>query len=145
QTESIYEDRIQLIDSLLPELIAPVSFEQNDQIYTRIAFRKSFPKDLKELQVRWQQRGSLHILYSLFETDSIPTETEITAKKNQFITSTRCRLKLLLTPDEGLSNSILNLFFNAITTTYDPHSSYFNMTEMKIFEEMLSTEVEGFG
>lgn len=145
QTESIYEDRIQLIDSLLPELIAPVSFEQNDQIYTRIAFRKAFPKDLKELQVRWQQRGSLHILYSLFETDSIPTKTEITTKKNQFITSTRCRLKLLLTPDEGLSNSILNLFFNAITTTYDPHSSYFNMTEMKIFEEMLSTEVEGFG
>ncbi|CAN5169064.1 carboxy terminal-processing peptidase [soil metagenome] len=55
------------------------------------------------------------------------------------------KIKKLLDHPYGFENQLLSVFFNSITSCYDPHSAYFSKTDWQNFQSSLSKESYSYG
>ena len=96
----------------------------------------NYPKDAAEAKERWRKR----IKYSLLVLKS--TKVEGDAAKDKL----RRRYKSFKTRMSQLkSDRVLEMFANAITTSFDPHTSYFSKTTYDNFLIQMALNLEGIG
>ena len=135
---------VQLLEELKNE---PLDFTADERIkLSRKGFQASlFPKieDVKarlKLYLKWDVLDRLYTDLSLdaYETKAEEVKVEICQRWVQ-------RLKEDIESLKDESNSVSNSYFNAIAEQYDPHSSFFSVNEMKLFETMLSESEYTFG
>lgn len=83
--------------------------------------------------------------YLIDEMDSVFSEKVIQEKKPEGIKIIDTDLASYFNRVNKLDNYLENLYLNAITASYDPHSSFFNAQNRADFESELSSEQLKFG
>src|SRR5688572_1491897 len=108
-----------------------------------------FPLDEKGYQKRWQKWLKYQTL-SFISRNTEPTakifkpETEAEARRKTGLIAER-NFKRLLENPQGFEDMVQNLYLNAITYAYDPHSLYLSQNEYEDYKGGTSTEVFSFG
>jgi carboxyl-terminal processing protease len=108
-------------------------------------------KDYTTRWVRWLKYETLLQLVSLqMKADTGKTEAPFPfakeAEMRQKVLKLEKRdIKRMLDHPSGFENYVASLFFNAITSCYDAHSSYFSKTDWQNFQSGLSSESYSFG
>jgi carboxyl-terminal processing protease len=134
----------------LMDLVNVKDLVNSDLKYSSAIF-DNYPQTRKELLLNWKK----HLIISsirkaqvafpntdISNSDSVIIILKIALDKQ--IEEELCDLKLYnLTEETKKSNQ--DLYFDAITTSYDPHSSYFSYRTKANFEEMLSATEDKFG
>lgn len=111
-----------------------------------------FASDQQTLQRRWYKWFKFNTLLELYE--ALPDSGQWVAPKlavTEPLARRRvherldCRLDRFTKHPDGLEGMVFNAFLSAIAEAYDPHSSFFSMSELEQFEASLSTSDYSFG
>ena len=96
----------------------------------------NYPKNAAEAKERWRKR----IKYSFLVLKATKVEgDEAKEKLKRRYKSFKSRMS------QFKSERVLEMFVNAITTSYDPHTSYFSKTTYENFQISMSLKLEGIG
>ncbi|MEE2643237.1 MAG: carboxy terminal-processing peptidase [Planctomycetota bacterium] len=96
----------------------------------------SYPKNAAEARERWRKR----IKYSFLVLKA--TKVEGNEARDKLRRRYRAFQKRM---SQFKSDRVLEMFANAITTSYDPHTSYFSKTTYENFQISMSLKLEGIG
>ena len=110
------------------------------------------PLTKDQLQTRWKKAIQFDLLadyFSLYEEKEKQEKDEFIdfAQKGlgQKINSIVCEIKEKYNTNEGLNEFVDTKYLKAISSAYDPHTTYFNPEENNRFNEHLSKEALSFG
>jgi len=153
---NLYRQRLTEADSMISQIIQKpfnfsvrdsIAFGSNDSIY--------FSSDIQVYKKRWNKWLKYQALQYLFSPDSsndkpfAKDSKQLLAKeakvRNKVGVKEKRNIKRILEQPEGFENYIASLFYNAITSSYDPHSSYFSPVDEKNFESALSSDALSYG
>ena len=96
----------------------------------------NYPRNSEEAKERWRKR----IKYSFLVLKATKVEgDEAKEKLRRRYRSFKSRMT------QVKSERVLEMFVNAITTSYDPHTSYFSKTTYENFQISMSLKLEGIG
>jgi len=111
--------------------------------------------EAEHLKDRWRKWLKYKVISRLFSPTSEQPEpfkvaTDVLASKEVEIRKAICEKerKLIhekLTSLEETSNFVTDIFFNAISHQYDPHSNFFSISDKEVFESLLADENLSFG
>jgi carboxyl-terminal processing protease len=126
------DERVKLVDQLLA---TPQDFDVNEEM---VIDRDSlvYPKDATEAQDRWRKR----IKYDLLVLKADKTEGKEALEKLQRRYQSFAR-RMHQTDDQEL----LEMYLSAMTTSFDPHTSYMSKNTLENFEIAMRLELEGIG
>lgn len=153
---SIYKKALSRADSLIKKLTEkPFNFEINESVSSQRKDVFNFSADLSSLAARWQRYMKYTALNQLFEQAADDTTGKTTLKTvivqtelktREWIRKTETRsLKRITELPTGIDGYITDLYLNALSTTFDPHTNYFSAQQKEEFRESLSTEALSFG
>lgn len=126
------DERVEIAYKLID---SELDFTKNEEFITD-QDQLSYPKDAAEAEDRWRKR----IKYSFLILKS--TEVEGDEAKDKL----KRRYRALKNRMNQLkSERVLELFVNAITTSYDPHTSYLSKTTYENFRIQMKLNLEGIG
>ncbi|MBI3838859.1 MAG: carboxy terminal-processing peptidase [Planctomycetia bacterium] len=147
------DDRVKLVDELLP---IKQDFTIDEDLITDPDLI-SYAKDDAEMRERWRQRIKYELLElasekakpepgpnpvnkepegeTKFKLDSQASHDKISKRYHQLVK----RMKQT-EPDE-----LLEIYLTALTTSYDPHTSYMSPTSLENFEIQMRLNLEGIG
>jgi carboxyl-terminal processing protease len=153
---SLYKKALMRADSIINKVLQkPFDFSLNESIVMSDEEAFNFATDITALSSRWSRYLkflALDQLYDIVTADS----TEKTTFKTAIISSeTKVReriratetssLKKVLDHPDGYSNYVMQLYLDALATSFDPHTNYFSPEGKEKFQEELSTEELSFG
>jgi carboxyl-terminal processing protease len=109
-----------------------------------------FAADAKEYQQRWSKWLKYQTLLQLAAMpDEKKASADLLAKEpqaRQKVKTTEIRsIRRMLDQPDGYEAYVADLFYNAITACFDPHTIYLGKTDWQNFESQLSTESFSFG
>jgi carboxyl-terminal processing protease len=146
----LYKQRLIEADTLISVIMdKPFDFSQND---TLIYYDDSteYTKSNEDLYHRWENvlkyRTLAYLLSSVGHDSDLQKiiekepEARKTIKRKQ-----KQRILRLLSPPAGFDNQVAEQFYNAIAQSFDPHTSYFSLSEKTDFESELSTSQFSYG
>ena len=76
---------------------------------------------------------------------SVLDEARFAKVKNNVLTRELCEIDQIRSHPNDLSGYIGDVYLNAITHAFDPHTNYFSLAQQQHFSEMLSDESYSFG
>ena len=152
---AIYLKSIKRADSIISVCErSPLNFNENQTI----SFNQDsveYASDIVDLGNLWKKQLKLSILnkwgsdvgdsikISAFQIDSFfILENDI---RKEITKTLHCRMDKLIERCTNHPNYLSDIFLNCLTHSYDPHSDYFNITDLQEFEDMLSSESLSFG
>jgi carboxyl-terminal processing protease len=152
----LYKQRLAISEKTFSEILQkPFDFSTDQKIsFSTADDSLVFARDEKDYTlrwVRWLKYETLLQLVSLqIKADTGSTEPPFPyareAEMRQKVLKIEKRdIKRMLDHPSGFENYVASLFFNAITSCYDAHSSYFSKTDWQNFQSGLSTESYSFG
>jgi carboxyl-terminal processing protease len=152
----IYRERLMTADSLVNAVLQkPLDFTVDENVTFSRQKLNSFAPSNAELAKRWTKWFKLLALeeiYDATENDSIAKKTfkeQITRHeptvRQKIKTSETKKLKGILSMPAGFEEYVKDIYFNAITTSYDPHTMFFSPEEEENFKSQISTEEFSFG
>ena len=131
-----FEERIKernvIIDAVLAQ---PQDFTADDQMLTD-KDAMTYPKTMDELKERWRKRVKYDLLV-LMEDDK--TLEEAVEKLGRRYHSYAKRMNQI-----G-NDELLEMYLTAMTTGYDPHTSFMSATTLENFEIEMKKELDGIG
>ena len=154
--ESLYKKALTRADSIInKQTQKPFDFSVDESVVRSKDETFDFVKDIPSLFNRWSRRLkylALDQLYDMMNEDSTGKTTFKTVIGNSE-TKVRERiraketgaLKKILNHPDGYSNFLMQLYLNAVATSFDPHTNYFSPHEKEEFQAELSTEAFSFG
>jgi carboxyl-terminal processing protease len=152
-----YHQKLIATDTLVGQLLRqPTDFTVTDTIFYTKSDTVTYPTDAKALQRRWRRYLKYEILVDLYSPDDsdkvnpfgmdvkevLKKEPEVRAR---LLKRTQRKINRLLQHGEGFENYVASEYFNAITTSYDPHSEFFSDQGKDDFVSMLSADEFSFG
>ncbi len=96
----------------------------------------SWPADMNELRQLWRKEAKYQLLNMKYSGEDADSSNRVLIKRY------RNRLSLL---DQQNSEDAFRVFSNAITTSFDPHTSYFSPMDFENFQIDMSRSLEGIG
>jgi carboxyl-terminal processing protease len=154
--ELLYKQALGRADSIITkQLQKPFDFSIDESVTRSKEETFDFAKDIFSLSNRWSRRLkylALDQLYDIITADSTEKTTfkiaisssETKVRERVRVTETGSLKKVLDYPD-GYSNYVVQLYLNALATSFDPHTNYFSPEGKEKFQEELSTEALSFG
>ena len=151
---NLYRRALTRADSIISAVLQkPIDFSVNETI---VASRKdswNFSATVNEMYTRWARYFkfvALGKIYDMIEDDSTHFTKETIAKyepkaRDKIKTRERKIIKRILEHPEGFTGFISGIYFNAIATSFDPHTNYFSAGDKDEFQSELSTEGYSFG
>jgi carboxyl-terminal processing protease len=147
-----YQERFQQHTAYVDELLQHDKFKFNTDEKIQIDRRhEPFPKDLAEAQQLWRQQVRYEYLQDklgreMSETNGVFT-IKLPADANTNIIATlerhtRWNLHLMTNQD---SDSVLQIYLNALAHAYDPHSDYFSAPHAQDFSIGMNLSLFGIG
>ncbi len=126
------DERVKYVGELLAK---PQDFNVDEEM---VVDRKSlaYPKDEKEAHERWRKR----VKYDLLVLKSDKTEGKEAIEKLQRRYQSFDR-RMHQTDDDEL----LEMYLTAVTTSFDPHTTYMSPSTLENFEIAMRLELEGIG
>ena len=129
------EDRLQSLMDTLPEFVAGLDFTR-DEKYTLDADGRWWAKTPEELNERWRKQVKNEVLrLKLTEKE----EAEIVPTLTKRYTNQLKRVK------QYQSQDVFQIYANALTELYDPHTNYFSPRRSENFNINMSLSLEGIG
>jgi len=152
----IYKKRVLEAEQLTKEILAKPFEFQTDETIIRDSEKLEFPKNLDEKKDRWRKRLKYMTLERFADMQEnqeknkgkegfkaqTATEMEASAREGVAKVVGRMfdRLKLKYNDDERF-----NQFVNVITSTMDPHTTFFPPRDKRYFDEQMSGRFFGIG
>ncbi len=147
-----YQERFQQHAAYVDELLQHDKFKfSTDEKFQFDRRHEPFPKDLAEAQQLWRQQAryeylqdkladEIHVTNGVF-TIKLPADatTNIIATMERH---TRWNLRLMTNQD---SDSVLQVYLNALAHAYDPHSDYFSAPHAQDFSIGMNLSLFGIG
>ncbi len=128
------DDRVKLVDELLPQnhdfTVDEYLVTDPDQI--------SYAKDDADMRDRWRKRIKFELLDLASEKTKLegkPAQDKISRRYHQMAK------RMKQTNDDEL----LEMYLTALTTAYDPHTSYMSADTLENFEIQMRLNLEGIG
>ncbi len=154
--ESVYKRSLIRADSIVNKLLQKsFDFSVNESLTTSKEETFNFAADIAALSARWSRYLKYIALDQLFDIAKADSTGKTTLKAIIGQSETKVReqirlaeskaLKKILEHPSGFSNYVSQLYLNAITTGFDPHTNYFSTEEKEEFKSSLSTESLSFG
>lgn len=151
---SLYKQRLQRADSIVETILQkPLDVNADDKITFAAGSQLQFAQGVAELRTRWTKWFKylmLHHLYDLQEADSTKPPLKTLLAKNE----AAVRDKMKKVTHKGISEMlsapvfdryVRETYFNALATTFDPHTMFLSPEDKEDFESQLSTENYSFG
>jgi carboxyl-terminal processing protease len=152
----LYKQRLMKADSFVNQVLAkPLNFSLKDSIVYGDKDSLYFSLNEQSYRKRWNKWLTYQALLYLFSPDSandkpfaknnkqtLSKEPEV---RNKIKVKETRTIKRILEHPEGFENYVASLFFNAVSTSFDPHSSYFSQVEKRNFESSLAKDVQSYG
>lgn len=156
QSEKYFYDGVKIYDSLIHIFTkSPVKFKKSEIYRDNYASSSHLRASKDAFNASIIQMFKYDYLYLAFEQsvlDSIPfvTENQLTLEfdkkwRDELLTTEEMYIQRILEDKKETSKLLFEQFLNAITMRFDPHSNYFSVEEMEVFEEGLSRETTSFG
>lgn len=151
---NLYQQRLKRADTLVVSILQkPLDVNIDDKISFSREDGFHFAASPAELRLRWTKWFKFLLLdkiQDLYENDSTKTPVKTLLAKNESSIRERLKTKTQKTikelSDPSFVNSYLQeIYFNALATTFDPHTEYFSPREKENFQSELSTENFSFG
>lgn len=114
---------------------APMDFKADGQVILD-PDSAHYAKDDTEARARWRDRVRFDVLSMIVDGTPEPEARERIAKRYRNSTREWHKLK---------DDEIVELYLNALTTGFDPHSSYMSPTTLQDFRIQLELSLEGIG
>jgi carboxyl-terminal processing protease len=150
----LYNQRLKRADSLAETILQkPLDVSIDDKITFLKKEDFQFASSPAELRTRWTRWFKFHMLnsvYDLYETDSAKTALKTLLAKNENIIRdkikkrTKKNIEAILNP-AVYDNYLKETYYNALATTFDPHTMFFSPQGKENFQSELSTEDFSFG
>ncbi len=96
-----------------------------------------YAQNAEEIRDRWRKRIKYNLL--LYETEETPSSKDPKERLIQRYKSTANRLHNYRNED------VIEVYISAITTSFDPHTSYMSRSTFESFEINMKLELEGIG
>jgi carboxyl-terminal processing protease len=128
------DDRVKLVDELLA--VAP-DFTIDEEIVTD-PNQTSYAKDGAEMRDRWRKRVKFDLLK--LSTEKTPLTGKAAADK----VSKRYH-QLAKRMKQTNDGELLEMYLTALTTAYDPHTTYMSSDTLENFEIQMRLNLEGIG
>ncbi len=133
-------------------LAAPLDFSKNDELQVD-GEKLKWAKDDTELRLRWERWMKYEVLSRVTEEQDKQEKPEFKGEKKDFATLEKeQRAKVLDVYDKWYKrlqkldhNRRLEIYLNAITNYFDPHTGYFSPREKENFDIQMSGKLEGIG
>lgn len=138
------DERVALVDELLQQ---PIDFTRDDEMNTDVA-QLQYPRDRAEAAERWRQRITYDLLVLKAGAakeaesggkDAATQERDARQKISQRYHNFARRMK------QFDNNELLELYLTAVTSSYDPHTSYMSPGSLDNFRIALQLKLEGIG
>ena len=129
------EDRLQALMDTLPEFVAGLDFTRDEKYMLDVEDRW-WAKSPAELDERWRKQVKNEVL-RLKLTDK--EEGEIVPTLTKRYTNQLKRVK------QYQSQDVFQIYANALTELYDPHTNYFSPRRSENFNINMSLSLEGIG
>lgn len=148
-TTDLYRKRLQSTDSLI-QSFKQENFDLSIDESLSIEPGKEYqsPAAIKD---KWRKYLKLKILSSIvLSNDTIanvskPSESKIEEIKQRLIDAQVCKIRKKLNSKQGIELYVGEIFLNAVSAAYDPHTNYFSIADQDRFETQLSRETYSFG
>ncbi len=135
------------------EMLAnPLDFSKNEMLEAD-GKKLDWAKDDAELRSRWEKWMKYEVLYRVNDELDKQEKPDFKGEKKTFATlETEQRQKVLDTYDKWFKRMQktdrthrMEIYLNAITNVFDPHSGYFSPREKENFDIQMSGKLEGIG
>jgi len=151
---------LQLFDKALPKtqswyqeiLAKPMDFSKNELLETE-GDKLQWAKDDAELRSRWEKWLKFEVLSRIVEEEQKQEKADFKGEKKTFAQLEEEMRKKVLDTYEKRQKQILKMdrtrrmevYLNAITNVFDPHTGYFSPREKENFDIQMSGKLEGIG
>lgn len=145
----LYKQRLKRADSLAESILQkPLDLLIDDKITFSKKENFQFASSPAELRSRWTKWFKFQVLsgvYDLYETDSLKTPLKTLLAKNESTIRdkikkrTKKNIQTILSPGV-YDNYLKETYYNALATTFDPHTMFFSPQDKEDFQSELSTE-----
>ncbi len=149
---NLYGQRLLQAEKICTELLrTPFNFTTTETIVFAKKDSLSYAASEKEYQQRWNKwltyRGLQQLAYQRNDSTTggkTDTAREPLIRQKVLRTETR-NIRQILDHPEGFEAYVGELFLNAITACFDPHTNYLSKTGRENYESGISTEAHSFG
>jgi carboxyl-terminal processing protease len=150
----LYKQRLKRADSLVQLILQkPLDLSADDKITFTRDDRFQFASNAAELRTRWMKWFKFLMLESLRdiqEGDSSKPALKGLVAKNELAIREKLRKSTTRSFERILEpavygNVITSVFYNAVATTFDPHTMFFSPKEKEEFQSEVSSENFSFG
>ena len=151
---------LQLFDKALPKtqawyqeiLSKPMDFSKNELLETE-GDKLQWAKDDTELRSRWEKWLKFEVLSRIVEEEQKQEKADFKGEKKTTAQLEEDMRKKVLDTYEKRQKQILKMdrtrrlevYLNAITNVFDPHTGYFSPREKENFDIQMSGKLEGIG
>lgn len=133
-------------------LASPLDFSKNDELQAD-GEKLKWAKDDAELRLRWERWMKYEVLSNITEELDKQEKPDFKGDKKDFTTIEKeQRVKVLDVYDKWYKrmqkldhNRRLEIYLNAITNYFDPHTGYYSPREKENFDIQMSGKLEGIG
>jgi len=156
-TDEIYTKRLKEVQSYIKSsLEKPFNFKTDESIEMNPE-KRSYAKDRKELKDFWQAQLKYQVLIKLadklqIQEDAKTRNDTVIQIKSYDELEKNCRAEVQKTYDDWFhritkldEDDNLSIFFNSITSSFDPHTEYFPPAAKENFDISMSGKLEGIG
>ena len=149
----LFKERLFWVDSLL-KTYENASFDFSVKESITLSGNDSIihVSNITDLEKRWRKWIKYRTLVELFADSDSGMLSDINALKaaepdmqKKTLTREHCKILKLLSYKNDLENYTASVFLNAVTSVYDPHTSYFSVEDKSDFETSLSKKYLTFG
>lgn len=150
----LYRQRLKRADSLTESILQkPLDLSADDKITFSKKEVFQFASSPAELRTRWTKFFKFQVLsnvYDLYENDSTKTTLKTLLAKNESTIRdklkkrTKKNIQAILSP-AVYDNYLKETYYNALASTFDPHTMFFSPQDKENFQSELSTENFSFG
>lgn len=152
---SLYKKALTRADSIINTVVQrPLDFTTNESIMVSGNTTYNFAAGVNELNNRWTRYFKLMALgriYDIASDDSTMVFSRETITKlepgirKKIGQAEHKAIRKTLEQPGGFESELTNLYYNAVATTFDPHTNYFSPERKEEFQSSLSTEGLSFG
>ncbi|MBO9701922.1 MAG: carboxy terminal-processing peptidase [Sporocytophaga sp.] len=146
----IYKQRLTEAEKGLSDILSkPFTFTKGDELSIDTANHLPFSEFDEDIKIRWKEHLTIEVLNQMYNICTIIGQNNLLTKEAEAREKTKIiekrRVRRILDHPEGFDNYVASLYFDAITSVFDPHTNYMSKTSWQNFESLLTSEELSFG
>lgn len=136
-------------------LLNPIDFQVEDTLVAPKQGKTIYPKNTADLEENWEKYLRFQLLryyFSTFHSDDtsfVKNESNFLLHqdtiRNAIFQREYCKINHLINYPGGFEEYLFSVYLNTLTTSFDPHTNYFTISDKALFESSISRNKISFG